>query len=132
MLANSICLLKYISTADPETVAKEKSSLGFLILASLIPVREVSGRSKTRKAAKLAVYDATIIIANPAQTIPKTRPPKDLGVPSPIPEFNNTPQANQIADDKLSASSSVMSEFGSLYLPKGENLSRRYRAKATK
>ena len=40
-----------------------------------------SGRSSTRKAAKLAVYEATIIIAKPAQTIPRTRAEKLLGVP---------------------------------------------------
>ena len=40
-----------------------------------------SGRSSTRKAAKLAVYDATMIIAKPAQTMPKTRAEKLLGVP---------------------------------------------------
>ena len=50
-------------------------------LASSIPDIEDSGRSSTRKAAKLAVYDATMIIANPAQTIPSTRPLKLRGVP---------------------------------------------------
>src|SRR2546430_364135 len=100
MLANSICLLKYISTEEPVTVANVKSSDGFLKRASLIPVSDVSGRSNTRKAARLAVYEATMIIAKPAHTIPNTRPPKLLGVPSPIPEFNKTPQANQTADDR--------------------------------
>ena len=52
-----------------------------LTLASLIPVSFVFGRSKTRKAAKLAVYEATIIIAKPAHTIPKTRAEKLRGVP---------------------------------------------------
>ena len=47
-----------------------------------MPVRLVLGRSKTRKAARLAVYDATMIIANPAQTIPNTRAEKLRGVPS--------------------------------------------------
>lgn len=46
-----------------------------------MPVSLVLGRSKTRKAAKLAVYDATIIIANPAHTIPNTRAEKLRGVP---------------------------------------------------
>ena len=46
-----------------------------------MPVNLVFGRSNTKKAAKLAVYDATIIIANPAHTIPKTRAEKLLGVP---------------------------------------------------
>ncbi len=48
---------------------------------------EASGRSKTRKAAKLAVYEATMIIANPAHTIPNTRALKLRGVPV-INEFN--------------------------------------------
>lgn len=52
-----------------------------LTLASFIPVNLVFGLSNTRKAAKLAVYEATIIIAKPAQTIPKTRAEKLLGVP---------------------------------------------------
>ena len=76
-----------------------------------MPVRLVLGRSRTRKAAKLAVYDATMIMANPAQTIPRTRAEKLLGVPSPIPELSRTPQANQMADDKFKASSSVLSEL---------------------
>lgn len=46
-----------------------------------MPVSLVLGRSKTRKAARLAVYDATIIIANPAHTIPSTRAEKLRGVP---------------------------------------------------
>ena len=46
-----------------------------------MPVRLVWGLSKTRKAAKLAVYEATMIIANPAQTIPKTLAEKLRGVP---------------------------------------------------
>lgn len=50
-------------------------------LASLIPVSFVFGRSSTRKAAKFAVYEATMIIANPAQTIPSTRAEKLRGVP---------------------------------------------------
>lgn len=52
-----------------------------LTLASLIPVSLVLGLSNTRKAARLAVYDATIIIAKPAHTIPKTLAEKLLGVP---------------------------------------------------
>lgn len=50
-------------------------------LASLIPVSLVFGLSNTRKAARLAVYEATIIIAKPAQTIPNTLAEKLLGVP---------------------------------------------------
>lgn len=46
-----------------------------------MPVSLVLGRSKTRNAAKLAVYDATMIIANPAHTIPNTRAEKLRGVP---------------------------------------------------
>lgn len=53
-----------------------------LTLASLIPVSFVLGRSRTRKAAKLAVYEATIIIAKPAHTIPSTRAEKLRGVPA--------------------------------------------------
>jgi len=41
----------------------------------------VLGLSSTRKAAKLAVYEATIIIAKPAHTIPSTLAEKLLGVP---------------------------------------------------
>lgn len=52
-------------------------------------------------------------------------------LPSPIPLFNKTPQANQIALDKFKASSSVPSVLASLNLPKGENLSKRYSTKAT-
>ena len=47
-----------------------------------MPERFSSGRSSTRKAAKLAVYDATIIIAKPAQTMPRTRAEKLVGVPT--------------------------------------------------
>lgn len=50
-------------------------------LASFIPVSFVLGLSSTRKAARLAVYEATIIIANPAQTIPRTLAEKLRGVP---------------------------------------------------
>jgi len=91
-------------------------------LASLIPVSLVLGRSSTRKAAKLAVYEATMIMANPAHTIPSTLALKLLGVPSPIPLLRSTPHANQIALDKLRASSSVPSVFPSLKRPNGENL----------
>jgi hypothetical protein len=52
-----------------------------LTRASLIPVSLVFGRSNTRKAARLAVYEATMIIANPAQTMPSTRAEKLRGVP---------------------------------------------------
>jgi len=41
----------------------------------------VLGLSSTRKAARLAVYEATIIIAKPAHTIPNTLAEKLLGVP---------------------------------------------------
>ena len=47
-----------------------------------MPEMEASGRSSTRKAAKLAVYEATIIMANPAHTIPSTRALKLRGVPA--------------------------------------------------
>lgn len=47
-----------------------------------MPEIEASGLSSTRKAAKLAVYEATMIIANPAHTIPKTRALKLFGVPT--------------------------------------------------
>ena len=50
-------------------------------LESSMPEMEASGRSSTRKAARLAVYEATMIIANPAHTIPSTRALKLLGVP---------------------------------------------------
>jgi hypothetical protein len=56
-------------------------------------------------------------MANPAQTIPKTRAEKLLGVPSPIPELSNTPHANQMADDKFSASSSVFSALANRNRP---------------
>lgn len=111
-----------MSTDDPLTVAHVKFSIVFLNRASLMPLNFVFGLSKTRKAAKLAVYDATMIIANPAQTIPKTRAEKLLGVPSPIPLFSSTPQANHIAEPKLSEASSLASFVVNLYRPNGENL----------
>ena len=43
---------------------------------------DASGLSNTRKAAKLAVYEATMIIAKPAHTIPSTRALKLRGVPN--------------------------------------------------
>lgn len=46
-----------------------------------MPVSLVFGLSSTRNAARLAVYDATIIIAKPAHTIPRTLAEKLLGVP---------------------------------------------------
>ena len=52
-----------------------------LTLASSMPVMEASGLSNTRNAARLAVYEATMIMANPAHTIPSTRALKLLGVP---------------------------------------------------
>lgn len=52
-----------------------------LTLASLMPVREVWGRSSTRKAARLAVYEATMIMAKPAHTMPSTLALKLRGVP---------------------------------------------------
>jgi hypothetical protein len=48
-----------------------------------MPVRLVCGLSRTRKAARLAVYDATMIMAKPAHTMPSTRAEKLRGVPSP-------------------------------------------------
>ena len=60
----------------------QASLQGTLItLGSLIPVRLVCGLSKTRKAARLAVYEATMIIAKPAQTMPRTLALKLRGVP---------------------------------------------------
>ncbi len=50
-------------------------------LASSMPDMEASGLSSTRKAARLAVYEATMIMANPAHTIPSTRALKLRGVP---------------------------------------------------
>ena len=46
-----------------------------------MPVRLVWGLSRTRKAARLAVYEATMIMAKPAQTMPNTLAEKLLGVP---------------------------------------------------
>lgn len=54
--------------------------------------------------------------------MPKTRAEKLLGVPSPMPLLSNTPHANQMAELKLSASSSVPSLLVSLKRPNGENL----------
>lgn len=122
MFDNSTCRLKYMSTADPFTVAHVKFSIVFLNRASLMPESFVFGRSKTRKAARLAVYEATIIIAKPAHTMPRTRAEKLRGVPSPIPLLSKTPHANQIAELRLRASSSVPSLLVSLKRPKGENL----------
>ena len=45
-------------------------------------------------------------MAKPAQTIPSTLELKERGVPSPTPLFSSTPQANQKALEKFSASSS--------------------------
>lgn len=111
-----------MSTAEPFTVAHVKFSIVFRKRASLIPLNLVFGRSNTRKAAKLAVYDATMIMAKPAHTIPKTRAEKLLGVPSPMPLFNKTPHANQMAELRFNASSSVLSFVDSLNRPNGENL----------
>lgn len=61
-------------------------------------------------------------MAKPAHTIPSTRAEKLRGVPSPIPLFRRTPQANHIAELKLRASSSVLSLLFNLNLPNGENL----------
>ena len=66
---------------EKNTFATSKSS-EYITRASLIPEILASGRSKTRKAARFAVYDATIIMAKPAQTIPSTRAEKLLGVPT--------------------------------------------------
>jgi hypothetical protein len=62
-----------------------------------------------------------MIMANPAQTMPRTRAEKLLGVPSPIPELSSTPQANQMADDKFRASSSVFSALANRNRPVGRN-----------
>uniref|UniRef100_A0A1B0AXG8 Uncharacterized protein n=1 Tax=Glossina palpalis gambiensis TaxID=67801 RepID=A0A1B0AXG8_9MUSC len=99
-------VLGYMSTDDPLTVAHVKFSIVLRKRASFIPLNLVFGRSKTRNAAKFAVYEATMIIAKPAQTIPKTRAEKLRGVPSPIPLFSNTPQANQTAELRFKGFSS--------------------------
>lgn len=71
-----------ITSVYLSTTFVDKYVIGFqLTLASLIPVSLVLGLSNTRKAARLAVYDATIIIAKPAHTIPKTLAEKLRGVP---------------------------------------------------
>ena len=85
-----------------------------LTRASSIPEMEASGRSSTRKAARLAVYDATMIMAKPAHTMPSTRALKLRGVPSPMPLLSSTPHANHTAPDRFNASSSVSSLFASL------------------
>ncbi|KDR23336.1 hypothetical protein L798_05297 [Zootermopsis nevadensis] len=67
-----------------------------------------------------------MIIAKPAHTIPRTLAEKLLGVPVYNGErscFQRTPQANQMALERLRASSSVASVLASLKRPKGENLS---------
>jgi len=96
-----------------------------------MPEIEASGRSSTRNAARFAVYEATIIMANPAHTIPSTRALKLRGVPSPMPLLRRTPQANHMALDRFRASSSVSSLLANLKRPKGLNLSSRYRTSAT-
>ena len=53
-----------------------------LTRASSMPDMEASGRSNTRNAAKFAVQEATMIIANPAHTMPSTRALKLRGVPA--------------------------------------------------
>lgn len=114
-----------MSTDDPLTVAQVKFSIVFRSRASLMPLNFVFGRSNTRKAAKLAVYDATIIIAKPAHTIPSTRAEKLRGVPSPMPLFSKTPHANHIAELKFNEASSCVSLVVNLYRPNGENLENR-------
>lgn len=113
-----------MSTAEPLTVAHVKFSIVFRNRASLMPLSFVFGRSSTRKAAKLAVYEATMIIAKPAQTMPRTRALKLRGVPSPMPLLRRTPHANQMAELRLRASSSVLSLVECLKRPNGENLNR--------
>lgn len=46
-----------------------------------MPVILSSGRSNTKKAARLAVYEATMIIAKPAHTMPRIRAEKLRGAP---------------------------------------------------
>lgn len=55
---------------------------GVLTRGSLMPVILSSGRSNTRKAARLAVYEATMIIAKPAHTMPRIRAEKLRGAPA--------------------------------------------------
>lgn len=50
-----------------------------------MPVNPRSGWSRTRNAARFAVYDATIIIQNPHQTIPKMRALQLRGVSKLVP-----------------------------------------------
>lgn len=48
-----------------------------------------------------------------------------------MPLLSSTPQENHMAEDRLSASSSVSSDLASLKRPKGENLSSKYSTSAT-
>ena len=64
-----------------------------------MPVRLVWGLSRTRKAARLAVYEATMIIANPAHTMPSTRAEKLRGVPSPIPGNTSVISGHNLLSD---------------------------------
>lgn len=90
-----------------------------------MPDSLVLGRSNTRKAAKLAVYDATMIIANPAQTMPRTRAEKLLGVPARIAEMSGQSQNHGSRCDGLmvtiesntkgSENGSVMNALGQLW-----------------
>lgn len=61
---------------------KQYTATKTLTLASSMPEIDTSRRSSTRKAARLAVYDATMIIAKPAHTIPRTLALKLRGVPA--------------------------------------------------
>ena len=49
-----------------------------------------------------------MIMAKPAHTTPSTRALKLRGVPSPMPLFSRTPQANHMAEERFRASSSSM------------------------
>lgn len=123
MLDSSTWRRKYMSTDEPLTVAHVRFSIVLRKRASLMPLSFVFGRSSTRNAAKLAVYEATMIMAKPAHTMPSTRAEKLRGVPSPMPLLSSTPQANQTAELRFSAFSSLLSECESLKRPNGENLS---------
>ena len=65
--------MNHVYLKDLHLARSSAFSIGVIILSTV------------RKAAKFAVYEATMIIAKPAQTIPNTRAEKLLGVPSPIP-----------------------------------------------
>lgn len=66
----------------PCNVPQGRAKQGVVTRGSLMPVILSSGRSNTRKAARLAVYEATMIIAKPAHTMPRIRAEKLRGAPA--------------------------------------------------